>query len=64
MARPPGATAATAEELTAARRQPVIGLSLHECTGCAGSLTRSHTPTPTRESTIFEMTSLGSHHPL
>jgi hydrogenase small subunit len=62
MALPPGAVAAMAEGLAAARRQSVIWLSFQECTGCTESITRSFSPT--LEDLIFNFISLDYHHTL
>lgn len=44
MALPPAMVPAIAAALESAKRPSVIWLSFQECTGCAESLTRSHSP--------------------
>jgi len=62
MALPPGAGAALARQVAAARRLPVIYLSFQECTGCAESLTRAFSPSV--ESLLFNVISLDYQHTL
>ncbi|MEJ2508402.1 MAG: hydrogenase small subunit [Gammaproteobacteria bacterium] len=56
MALPPSMVPAIAKALDKALRPSVIYLSFQECTGCAESLTRSHSPT--LESLMFNAISL------
>jgi hydrogenase small subunit len=62
MALPAEAAEQIAAALGKARRPSVIWLSFQECTGCAESLTRSHSPTI--ENLIFDLISLDYHHTL
>lgn len=62
MALPPAMVPAIAAALESAKRPSVIWLSFQECTGCAESLTRSHSPTV--ESLIFDAISLDYQHTL
>lgn len=62
MALPPAMVPAIAAALEAAKRPSVIWLSFQECTGCAESLTRSHSPSV--ESLIFDAISLDYQHTL
>ncbi|MDD5295559.1 MAG: hydrogenase small subunit [Rhodocyclaceae bacterium] len=62
MALPAGSEAAVAAAVSAARRQSVIWLSFQECTGCAESLTRSHSPS--LENLLFDLISLDYQHTL
>lgn len=62
MALPPSMVPAIAKALESARRPSVIWLSFQECTGCAESLTRSHSPTV--EGLIFDAISLDYQHTL
>ncbi|HKJ89407.1 MAG TPA: hydrogenase small subunit [Gammaproteobacteria bacterium] len=56
MAMPPSFAKSMAKNLESAKRESVIYLSFQECTGCAESLTRSHSPT--LETLIFDFISL------
>lgn len=62
MALPPSMVPAIAAALESAKRPSVIWLSFQECTGCAESLTRSHSPTV--EGLIFDSISLDYQHTL
>jgi hydrogenase small subunit len=62
MALPPTAVAQVAQALEKSRRRSVIWLSFQECTGCAESLTRAHSPS--LEGLIFDFISLDYHHTL
>jgi hydrogenase small subunit len=62
MALPPAMVPAIAAALESAKRPSVIWLSFQECTGCAESLTRSHSPTV--EGLIFDAISLDYQHTL
>lgn len=62
MALPPSMVSAIAAALESAKRPSVIWLSFQECTGCAESLTRSHSPTV--EGLIFDTISLDYQHTL
>lgn len=62
MALPPTMVPAIAAALESAKRPSVIWLSFQECTGCAESLTRSHSPTV--EGLIFDAISLDYQHTL
>lgn len=62
MALPPAMVPAIAAALQSAQRPSVIWLSFQECTGCAESLTRSHSPTV--ENLIFDAISLDYQHTL
>ena len=62
MALPPTMVPAIAAALESAKRPSVIWLSFQECTGCAESLTRSHSPTV--EGLIFDTISLDYQHTL
>jgi hydrogenase small subunit len=62
MALPPTAIAQVAQAIEKSRRRSVIWLAFQECTGCAESFTRSHSPTV--EGLIFDFLSLDYHHTL
>lgn len=62
MALPPSMVSSIAAALETAKRPSVIWLSFQECTGCAESLTRSHSPTI--EGLIFDSISLDYQHTL
>jgi len=62
MALPPSMVPVVAAALESAKRPSVIWLSFQECTGCAESLTRSHSPTV--EGLIFDSISLDYQHTL
>lgn len=62
MALPPTMVPMIARALENAQRPSVIWLSFQECTGCAESLTRSHSPTV--EGLIFDAISLDYQHTL
>ncbi len=62
MALPASMISTVAQALESARRPSVIWLSFQECTGCAESLLRSHSPTV--EGLIFDHISLDYQHTL
>ena len=62
MALPPSMMPVVAQALESAKRPSVIWLSFQECTGCAESLLRSHSPTI--EGLIFDHISLDYQHTL